>query len=190
MLFYYIYKWTHKKTNKGYVGVSVNPMARAVAHNSEPYRFGNALRKYGRKAFDYEILHYHIDEDEAYEDETWWIAHYDTFNNGYNMTEGGDHPPSTKGIPRTADHNRKNSEANKGKNRGNIPWNKNKPHSEATVAKIREKRAQQTNIGNKRRIVISGVLYESIASAARQLNEHNHVVVYWLDTGKHGAQRL
>jgi hypothetical protein len=31
-----------------------------------------------------------------------------------NLTEGGDMPPSHKGIPQSAEHNRKNSEAHKG----------------------------------------------------------------------------
>jgi hypothetical protein len=31
-----------------------------------------------------------------------------------NMTDGGDMPPNTKGIPKSIEHNRKNSEAHKG----------------------------------------------------------------------------
>lgn len=52
--------------------------------------FHCAIRKYGEDAFTWEIIDTAMTEDELNEKEKYWISSHDSFNNGYNMTEGGD----------------------------------------------------------------------------------------------------
>ena len=117
----YLYKATNKINGKSYVGVSYNPLKRMGSHlsdsiNRPQFHFHKAIRKYGWDAFIWEILDYTTDEDEAYNTlEVWWIAHYDSFNNGYNMTVGGDKSSGMKGRKHTEASIRKMSESLKGR---------------------------------------------------------------------------
>jgi hypothetical protein len=57
--------------------------------NSERH-FHRAIRKYGFEDFTSKILEDNIPNDQIDNREIYWIEYYDTFNNGYNMTKGGD----------------------------------------------------------------------------------------------------
>jgi len=95
-----IYKYT-SPSSKVYIGQTVNPSKRKCGHNSRTKKantkFGCAIRKYGLENFEYEILF----ETDVFEDkselklllnelEIKYIAQYDSYNNGYNCTKGGD----------------------------------------------------------------------------------------------------
>lgn len=54
------------------------------------YKLYNAMRKYGRDKFYYEILEENIPINELDRKEIFYIEKYDSFNNGYNSTKGGD----------------------------------------------------------------------------------------------------
>jgi group I intron endonuclease len=94
-----IYKITNKLNNKAYVGLSVDIENRWKAHTTfafkkcdTPYhknRLYSALRKYGVENFKFEVIE-ECEFDQLKEREIYWIAYYDTFNNGYNLTTGGD----------------------------------------------------------------------------------------------------
>jgi group I intron endonuclease len=81
-------------TGKKYIGQTIknNFNLRVTEHfaDSKKYhhKFANALKKYGRNGFIWGIIEESdislLDEKEMY-----WIAKYDTFNNGYNTTTGG-----------------------------------------------------------------------------------------------------
>lgn len=69
----------------------------AFKKNSQTY-FHKALRKYGKDAFTFEIIEERQDSDFSNRDEMnawlnerekYWIAYYNTFNEGYNQTTGG-----------------------------------------------------------------------------------------------------
>ena len=48
-----------------------------------------AIKKYGKDAFTFEILE-ECTPEQLNERESYWIKYYDTINNGYNCSEGGD----------------------------------------------------------------------------------------------------
>lgn len=54
------------------------------------YKLYNAVNKYGRDNFYYEILEENIPLDELDEKEILYIGKYDSYKNGYNSTPGGD----------------------------------------------------------------------------------------------------
>ena len=91
-----IYKITNTTNDKCYIGQSRDIEARwtkhlsIYKHNSTPecelYR---AFKKYGIKQFTFEVIE-ECSIEELNEREIYWIAHYDSFYNGYNMTLGGE----------------------------------------------------------------------------------------------------
>lgn len=100
-----IYKITNLVNNKIYIGCSKNIEHRWNAHKSEAFLSHNpafnftihrAFRKYGLENFSFEIIEL-IDKNQSeklFEQEKYWIKKYDSFNKGYNETEGGDSGPS------------------------------------------------------------------------------------------------
>ena len=102
----YIYKWENKINNKVYIGQTMNRygyrerwsqhryQAENSIHNNN--KFHNAIRKYGIDNFNKEVLEC-IEIDNKIElkkvldkIEIKYIEKYDSFNNGYNSTLGGD----------------------------------------------------------------------------------------------------
>lgn len=89
-----IYLWTNVKNNKKYVGQSSNLHNRHLSflNFDKPYAGGNINRarlKYNNKEFwSYQVLEY-CSEEELDEREVYYINLYDSFNNGYNLSEGG-----------------------------------------------------------------------------------------------------
>ena len=92
-----IYKATNKLNNKSYIGQTIKTLEErqkehfymAFNKNKDTY-FYKALRKYGKENFEWEILENNILKEQLNEKEKFWINYYDTFNQGYNLTQGGD----------------------------------------------------------------------------------------------------
>lgn len=88
----FIYKITNKVNNKSYIGqtrYTVEFRWRQHQHKKDNTYFHNAIRKYGVENFIVEILE-ECDYKDLDSKEIYYIAKYDTFNNGYNMTFGGE----------------------------------------------------------------------------------------------------
>ena len=91
----YIYKITNKINNKVYIGQTITSIhSRMLKHYSRS-RVGTnitgidaAIRKYGQENFKVEQLCQCPDEDLDFQ-EQFYINKYDSFNNGYNLTIGG-----------------------------------------------------------------------------------------------------
>ena len=91
----YIYKMTNLTNNKAYIGqTSTSLNARINKHFSKAKTQSNltgidaAIKKYGRENFLVEKICECPNEDLDVQ-EKYYIAKYDTFNNGYNLTIGG-----------------------------------------------------------------------------------------------------
>lgn len=103
----YIYKFTHIDTGRCYIGQTIqDPNQRRLEHildsrdSGKPYHFHNALRKYGTNAFTFEVIAEAMSIEELNSLETFYIEHYDSIDNGFNIRQGGDnkthHPESIK----------------------------------------------------------------------------------------------
>ena len=120
-----IYKYTSKTTNLSYIGKCLNDNykrrhERHKYYNDNKTHFGRAKLKYGYDDFILTIIEENIPEAKLSEREIYWIAYYDTFNNGYNSTKGGD--GGNTYLKRSEEQmlitKQKISKANSGKNNG------------------------------------------------------------------------
>ena len=97
-----IYKITNTIDNKCYIGQSVDIKARWRSHKYEAQTGESqlplyaALREYGIDAFKFEVLEKcSLKQEILDEREHYWIEYYNSYNNGYNSTLGG----QSEGIP-------------------------------------------------------------------------------------------
>lgn len=160
-----IYKITNKLNDKVYIGQSVDINARWRQHINakDNYAIHNAIKKYGKENFSFEILL----ECPAEMLNVWerdMIALYDCISpNGYNLTEGGEGYKCSeetrlkmsnirKGIHLSEETRLKMSEVKKGR----ISNRKGVPCSEETKIKISEsmkgKKHQPLSAEHKRKI--------------------------------------
>ena len=82
-----------------YIGQTVNLKLRHYRHTKiDPfdeglkeynYPLSRGIRKYGIKAYQLIILEEGIKKEDLDKREQYWINYYDTYNNGYNQTLGG-----------------------------------------------------------------------------------------------------
>lgn len=89
----YIYKITNKINNKSYIGQTITPIKiRMYKHysNAKTATTGIdfAIKKYGKENFIVEQLCECANEN-LNDQERYYIHYYDTYNNGYNLTIGG-----------------------------------------------------------------------------------------------------
>lgn len=93
----FIYKITNTINQKSYIGktiYSVDKRWKEHCRDSRKQRtekrpLYNAMNKYGIENFKIEIIE-ECSEDLLEEKEKYWINTFDTYNNGYNATIGGD----------------------------------------------------------------------------------------------------
>lgn len=91
-----IYMATNLINEKSYVGQTINSLeqrkgehARRSSLNNDNLYFHNALRKYGVDSFDWIVIDKCDTIERLNELEIFYIGFYDTFENGYNLTIGG-----------------------------------------------------------------------------------------------------
>lgn len=145
----FVYVATHRETLRHYVGKALDTRRRWNEHVTKTARrgtaFGNAIRKYGRDAFDWLIVEAVESEQEAYELEAWWIgylrSHVKGF--GFNLTTAarGSHTlaESTKAKLRAANLGKKASSETRQRMSAAGRGKKKGPRDAATVATLAEK---------------------------------------------------
>lgn len=87
----YIYKITNKVNGKSYIGqtrYTVEFRWRQHQHKNDGCYFHNAIQKYGAENFTVETLE-ECEVSQLDSREIYYIAKYNTFNEGYNLTIGG-----------------------------------------------------------------------------------------------------
>lgn len=99
-----IYKYTNKINGKIYIGQSIDIKKRQCTYkssannqNSSGYNtpFHQAIREYGLENFNFEIVielsPFEYTKEKLDELEQYFIEYYNSFNNGYNATKGGEY---------------------------------------------------------------------------------------------------
>lgn len=104
---YSIYIIRNKINDKVYIGQTSQSVAVRFSQHMKPsttkqrgtYKIYNAVNKYGKENFYYEILEEHLTSEQADEREVYYIKQFNSYENGYNSTRGAD----TKTISRVQD---------------------------------------------------------------------------------------
>ena len=145
----YIYKATNKTNGKFYIGqTTYDKLSKRIAchfHYAKTFDsnipFSNALRKYGRKGFDWEILE-ECNKEERGKREIYWI---DKLKPEYNVTLGGD--GGTLGRP--------------------CPEHVKEATRQSRIVKVRDKRTGKVYTSMKEAREDTGVLESSISRSIR-----------------------
>lgn len=93
-----VYKATSKTTGKVYIGITTNTLdyrknqhKRAASESQKNYHFYNAIQKYGFDDFIFEVIEDNITDVKALQKrEVYWIKFYNSYEDGYNSTRGGE----------------------------------------------------------------------------------------------------
>lgn len=112
-----IYKYTNKLTGECYIGQTIHPESRkynhlldALKHSTK--KFSNAILNYGAMNFTYEVLE-RCPRADLSDRENFWMQHFDSIANGYNMIPAHpskpQQPPKVRtkkdySVPRIPDH--------------------------------------------------------------------------------------
>ena len=93
-----IYKIENQINGKVYIGKTTHPIKQrwyehkynAIYQPNLKYHLYKAMRKYGIDNFDICCIEEVSDDNDLSERERYWIKYYDSYNNGYNETIGGE----------------------------------------------------------------------------------------------------
>ena len=91
-----IYKITNIVTNKYYIGKTTKTAEKRfkehifLAEQGASYKLSNSIRKHGANNFKVEKIDSADTNEELSEKEKYWISYYNSYNDGYNMTLGGE----------------------------------------------------------------------------------------------------
>lgn len=115
MQIYSIYKVTNKTNGKCYIGFDSNWPNRQYQHKSKAkkgksnYLLYLAINKYGWDNFEWTIIYQSTELEHTLKImEPYFIMEYNSFQNGYNMTKGGDGTPGHLRDPQIAlDHSKR-----------------------------------------------------------------------------------
>lgn len=112
-----IYKHTNK-TGKSYIGCTTYTIEKRwrehVYNRNKDYKFNRAIKKYGVEDWNHEIL-CECTYEEMFELEIKYIRESDTYNTGYNSSEGGYIGMGMKGKSHTIESKKKMSDSHTGK---------------------------------------------------------------------------
>lgn len=191
-----VYKYTNKINGKVYIGQTLHPEQRKENHKYAPTNgvFHKAIRKYGWDNFDYEVLcvvkkpDYKEAKELLNRVEILFISHYDSFNNGYNMTIGGDQ------VMKSRKHSDETIQKIKDKTIGRPAWNKGlhmSPETRVKLSKINQNRVFKEEWKQKvkdnvitTKVIIDGVVYPSLGEAASLLGLNYSTLANYLHRGK------
>lgn len=163
-----IYKITNLVNGKSYIGQTVRK-TKYRWNEHKNYRLsrhlGNAMDHYGIANFQFEEIYTSFDLDDLNTKEVYFINHFNTMSNGYNLTSGGNNE-----LP-SNDTKEKISRSLKGRKQ-------TKEHIEKVrLARVGQKLTDQARINQlnsrKRKKIIciqTLIIYNSISEAAKLLD--------------------
>ena len=154
-----VYQHKNKTNGKSYIGITCETVQKRWGKNGYRYKekyqpkFYRAIKKYGWDNFEHNILLSDLTYEEAIQKEKELIEFYDSYNNGYNNTKGGE------GFLPGED---------------NPMWGKHPIFSEEHKNKIKK-----TQIKNMKKVILYNIdtqeiiqEFESIKDAAKKMGTH------------------
>lgn len=140
-----IYAYTNLESGRMYIGQTIDPERRFKEHLTANYKQGWHIDYQNNPdKYEYSIIEMNVPEDKLDEREIYWISFFDTYNNGYNLNEGGG---GIRGYRHTEETKKKMSDNNTGESN---PFY-GKHHTEESKKKMSESLAGKTawNKGQK-----------------------------------------
>ena len=105
---YEVYKITNNVNDKVYVGItSIGFKNRFKQHVRANSYIGREIRRIGVENFKISIIDVAKTREEIMRKEVYWIDFYDSFNDGYNLTTGGEGASLNRTIKVTLNENQK-----------------------------------------------------------------------------------
>ena len=130
-----IYGYTNLGSGKMYIGQTLHPKRRWNVHRYGKYKSGwHKDYQNNPDKYEYSVIEYDVPEDKLDEREIFWISFFDSYHNGYNLTEGGN---ATRGYRHSDEWRQKMS----GKNH---PFY-GRHHSEESKQKMSVKKKGENN---------------------------------------------
>jgi len=197
-----IYKVTNTISNKVYIGQTIQTLPqrqsvhRKTAKNGSETNFHRALRKYSKRNWKWEVLETVKSAELLNEREIFHIREYDAYKSGYNMTEGGDggltykkgtelyerikhklgkwengNPGATPIAIKKRLETFKSVNWPSGETHGNYGTHPEKPSLRGSGNPMYGKTPT-----NARRVEVDGIVYKSVADAARKLDTNNNTI--------------
>ena len=173
-----IYCIENKQNGKMYIGLTVDYKTRLSHHrcclSAKKHintHLENAWHKYGEDSFEFYILEEGIPKSELPEREKYYIDKYNTFNNGYNLTSGGE-----ENFEVAEETRKKMSEINTGRERSEEFKQKmsevhsGKTTSEETRGKMRQtKQAKRMDREHRKQIslIFSSVFRKPVSKLSK-----------------------
>lgn len=164
----YIYKIT-SPSNKVYIGQSTKSVEDKIhsyvlceRYTKSKRKIVVAIKKYGWKNMHFEI----IDEDATWSKEElnareiFWISHYNSISDGYNMTTGGDGVDSECAKKLALEHHRTMSEETKQRRKKNCSSGQIRRYKENPDSEITKKRKSDSHKGSYRIVSPTGKVWE------------------------------
>lgn len=82
---------TNRANGKRYVGQTTREVEKRFGEHSKANSYiGNAIRKHGVGCFSIEVIDFAKNAEELNEKEKYYIEKFETYGEGYNLTNGGD----------------------------------------------------------------------------------------------------
>ena len=161
---WFVYAHILKADGRRYIGQTNNLSARwKPSAYKNCVKFYNAITLYGWDAFEHTVLEENLTLEQANEREEYYIALYNTIENGFNLLSGG--------MNRLASQETKNkmSQTRKG-----VP--KSEAHKEAIAKALKGKKKTPEAIRNNQlaqhrkivKCIETNIIYESLADAERK----------------------
>ncbi len=182
-----IYMIENQINRKKYIGKTDDPLSRKKSHfsNSHNIYLRRSIKKYGIKSFSFELLAENVSDLDIDDLEIFYIKHFDSFNNGYNLTEGGEGGNTLKDPVIAKKHAENTSKGMIG-----ITRNFSKQHRKWLSNNIKTKATPQATIKNSKPCLVEGIYFSSQHEASRKLNISQPLINYRLKTNKSGYKYL
>lgn len=184
---YTIYKITCTVTGKPYIGITKQKIherwskhvwdATYLINNGKGNHFQHAIVKYGKGSFVIDEIDNCIGFSNACDLEKKYIVEYDSFENGYNTTLGG------QGVPGVC---WEDDDARQAKNKSLLEdrWKTVAPINRLASIETRKKQSEAKRNSDKHKVVVMDVEYNSLRQAAKELGTTLYYVKEHLRTGE------
>lgn len=176
---YTIYKITCKVNGKTYIGLTANPIEQRFSQHmssiaSLDTKFARAIRKHGRENFYIEPIETCVGFTTACDMEKHYIKLFNSFESGYNGTQGG---RGLNGVKWTEERTKKMQESLK------VHYESAAPEERMTKMETRKLQSKVRSEKKLNPVTIDGVEYNSIRDASRKLNTSFFKLKKYIETG-------